>query len=531
VIPTQDRSQETAVRPEAGHLAVLLPYLLLADVALLAWYLSWLLSPHQMGTRWLYVVLVMVEIYNVAHALAFWWTVHPRLFGRRQIWWSTGRSGRVTPRWFGAPPDVAVLIPTFDEPISVVEPTIRAARRLQGATVTVYLLDDGDRQEMAALAQRYDISYIARTTTSGAKAGNLNHALTTVTAPFVAILDCDHIPEATFLTSTLGYFHEPELAYVQTPQTYRNRRVSPVCDAAASQQDLFYGPVAAGRNQAGRMYCCGTNVVFRRTAIEAVGGFPERSLTEDFAIAIRLHERGWQSEYVGLTLARGLGPTDLRSYVAQQARWAQGCIGQIPRILFGRLGPRRRLSYLVAASSWLAGFTTLVYLLLPLLRIFGGVQPLRHGVAWPFLDHFGPYFAASLATMAVASGGRFTYGAYAVRVTCFWVDIVAAGRSLIRRPGRWAVTPKAGQAPNQWPVLVVPATMLVALVAAVIYELTVQHGPAAMTTVAFALVWIVVLASGIGTGLTGYDPDAGGRRPSTLRPMALASRADGEEGQ
>jgi cellulose synthase (UDP-forming) len=275
------------------------------------------------------------------------------------------------------------------------------------------------------------------------------------------------------------------------------------------------------------MYCCGTNVVFRRAAIRAAGGFPERSLTEDFAISIRLHERGWQSEYVGLPLARGLGPADLRSYVAQQSRWAQGCVGQIPRILFGRLGLRRRLSYLVAASTWLAGFTTLAYLLLPLIRIFGGVQPLRHGVAWAFLDHFGPYFAASLATMAVASGGRYTYGAYAIRATCFWVDVLAVGRLLIRRPGRWRVTPKVGRS-RQWPVLVIPTAVLITLVVAVVYELTIQHGPAAMTTVAFALVWIVVLASGIGAGLTGHDPDVARH---DLRPVALVSQTSREEGR
>jgi cellulose synthase (UDP-forming) len=494
-----DAAGGNAVEP--GRLSAVLPYLLLLDVALMAWYLIWLLAPAQVGTRWLYDVLLVVEAYNVVQALTFWWTVRPQLHGSRRIWWSTDRRERITPRWFGAPPTVDVLVPTYNEPVEIVELTIGAAQQLDGAHVNVCLLDDGDRREMADLASRQGVGYFTRAGRAGAKAGNLNHALRSLSAPFVAVLDCDQIPVPSFLTATMGYFHEPRLAYVQSPQAYRNRGAGPISAAAASQQDFFYGPVATGRNQSGSMFCCGTNVVFRRAAIDDAGGFPERSLTEDFALSITLHERGWQSEYVEPSLAYGLGPVDMSSYISQQARWAQGCVGEIPRIVFSRLGIRRRISYLLAASTWLAGFTTLVYLALPLIRIFGGMQPLRHGAAWAFLEHFAPYFAASILTMSIASAGHFTFGAYALRATCFWVDVAAFGRCALRRRRRFTVTPKQATTASQVPSLVVPATLLVALVAAIAYELVGQRGPGAMTTVAFALVWVVVLASGIGAAL------------------------------
>ena len=55
-----------------------------------------------------------------------------------------------------------------------------------------------------------------------------------------------------------------------------------------------------------------------------MGGFPTNSLTEDFELSIRMHEAGFKSRYISETLASGLGPEDMASYVSQQHRWARG---------------------------------------------------------------------------------------------------------------------------------------------------------------------------------------------------------------
>ena len=97
------------------------------------------------------------------------------------------------------------------------------------------------------------------------------------------------------------------------------------------------GPSARGKDGLGAVFCCGTNVLFRREAFESVGGFPTNSLTEDFELSIVLHERGWRSAYVPDVLARGLGPEDTAAYVSQQQRWARGCLSGLPRALRARL--------------------------------------------------------------------------------------------------------------------------------------------------------------------------------------------------
>ena len=146
--------------------------------------------------------------------------------------------------------------------------------------------------------------------------------------------------------------------------------------AAWAQQALFFGAIARGKDARGAMFCCGTNMVFRRDVLEAVGGFPEASVTEDFELSVRLHERGWRTVYVPEVLASGLGPEDMASYIGQQHRWARGCISALSTIRSARLRPRHRVQYLLSASYFLTGWTVLIYMALPVIRIFTGAQPL-----------------------------------------------------------------------------------------------------------------------------------------------------------
>jgi len=146
--------------------------------------------------------------------------------------------------------------PVYNEPLEVVEPTVVAATRLRTAAARVTLLDDGGSPEMEAMARRHGVRYIHRPGRDGAKAGNLNWALARTDAPFVAVLDCDHVPDPRFLEVTLAAFDEPSVAFVQTPQYYANADRSGVAAAAWAQQSLFFGSIAVARDAMGAMFCC-----------------------------------------------------------------------------------------------------------------------------------------------------------------------------------------------------------------------------------------------------------------------------------
>jgi len=439
----------------------------------------------------LYVVIVVAEAFNLVQGAMFWWTV----------WADKPRPP--APPWRGVLPEVDVFIPVYNEPVDIVGPTIAAAMRLRSARVTVWLLDDGGSPAMESLAARHGARYIHRTERNGAKAGNINHALGMTTAPFVAVFDCDHIPDERFLEATIGHFHDEAMAFVQTPQYYANTSTSAIAAAAAAQQELFFGVIARGKAARGAMFCCGTNVVFRRTALDDVGGFPEDSLTEDFALSVELHERGWKSEYVAEVLASGLGPEDMNSYVSQQRRWAQGCLSGVSRVVSSKLPLRQRLQYFSSGIYFLSGWTVLVYATLPILRLLFGLQPIGPVGTDTFILHFGPYFVASLTTVAVASGGTFTFSAFALNAATFGVHVRSTARVLFRRRGRFVVTPKHGASGRQLRPVSLAIAYISALSLSVLIGLVRDPDPSTMNNVAYAGLHIVVLTAGAWPALVG----------------------------
>lgn len=478
-----------------------------AGVVFGAWYFAWLLHPDRVGHPVLYGVLVVTELFN--------------LFQIGMLVWTTTRVRAAPASRRGGPRDVDVFIPVYTEPVEVVEPTVRAAAALDGRTA-VWLLDDGRRDELADLADRLGVGYLRRDDRRGAKAGNLNRALDVTDRPLVAVFDCDHVPRPDFLTKTLPAFGRPEVAFVQTPQYYANSGAGPVAAAAWAQQAFFFGPIAAAKDATGGMFCCGTNVVFRRDALADVGGFPEDSITEDYLLSVRLHERGWTGRYLPEVLAAGLAPTDYAAYASQQRRWARGCLEALADVARARLPLGLRLQYLWSSSFFLTGWTILVYLLLPLIRIATGAQPLAESSADQFLIHFAPYFGTALASVATIGRGTYTFAAYALLGASFPVHVAASVAAVLRRPGTFVVTPK-GRTAEPAPLGPLRPTIaaVAALVAGAVAGLVESRSPSTLNNVAFLVLHATVLGTGLRAALA---------RPAPLEPVAAPAGEPALEG-
>ena len=446
------------------------------------WYFGWLLNPDRVGTSYLYGILITAELFNLTQALGFWWTC-----SNERVREKRAPTQRVA---------VDVFIPVYKEPPEIVDLTVAAAVGLRGAEVRVWVLDDGNDDAMRDLANRHGVGYIRREKHTGAKAGNINHALPLTSAPFIAVFDSDHVADAGFLEATLGHMEDPSMAFVQTPQYYANTDTSRIAAASWAQQALFFGAIARGKDGLNAVFCCGTNVLFRRAAFESVGGFPENSLTEDFELSIVLHEKGWHSAYVPDVLARGLGPEDTASYVSQQQRWARGCLSGIPRALRARLPWRLKAQYLLSGMYFLSGWTVLIYMSFPVVRLLGGGQPLGGIDAPEFLLHFVPYYAVALTIAALAGAGSYTFAAFALSAANFWIHILATIYTVLRKSGSFVVTPKKGAAARQ-PAAVMPALVAVGvLVSAAIYGLVHNPDAATINNVSFAAFHVSILMTG-----------------------------------
>jgi len=306
---------------------------------------------------------------------------------------------------------IAILIPTYNEGTEVLTPTIAAAVAVRLPHET-WVLDDGGRPEVAALAAELGAQYLARPEHDHAKAGNLNHALGVIEADLIAVLDADHVADPDLLVHTVGYFDDPRLALVQTPQEFYNTdSFEHESDAGDGdrfhEQTLFYRVIQPGKNRWGGAFWCGTGAIVRVAALREVGGVATDTITEDIHTTIRLHRRGWRTVYHNEVLARGLAASDAATYQLQRHRWGTGAM-QVLRVenpLFvSGLTFTQRLSYATTILGWFDAWRSLGYLLLPIAVVVTGAVPIR---AEPqvFITAFAATFLLQQLAMRVLSRG------------------------------------------------------------------------------------------------------------------------------
>jgi len=122
-------------------------------------------------------------------------------------------------------PRVDVLIATYNEEEPILARTIVGALGIDFPGVRIWVLDDGNRQWLAALCRSKGVNYLTRPDNTHAKAGNINHALAHLRAQperpeFVAVFDADFVPQPGFLRRTMPLFQDREIGLVQTPQHF-----------------------------------------------------------------------------------------------------------------------------------------------------------------------------------------------------------------------------------------------------------------------------------------------------------------------
>ena len=224
---------------------------------------------------------------------------------------------------------VDILIPVCGEDIRVIENTVRHVKRLKwSGPLRVYLLDDGQSREVQKLAARYQVIYGTRDNRPDyKKSGNLNFGMAISNGEFVVVFDADFAPARDFLTETIPYFLYGNVGIVQTAQYFdvsKRKTRNWIQQFSSSTQDMFFCWAQPARNTADAGMCVGTNVAYRRKAIEKVGGFPRVSDGgEDIITGLELYTAGYRTLYVPICLAKGVCPDSFASAVNQQYRWAR----------------------------------------------------------------------------------------------------------------------------------------------------------------------------------------------------------------
>jgi cellulose synthase (UDP-forming) len=426
-------------------------------------YAIFVFNPHNAGQRFPYICLLIAEVILLSNAGIMIMTI---LAGDKQSEPAVVEQARrklLQGAWM---PTVDVLIPVYGEPIEIIRATAIAARDMSLAHRTV-VCDDAKDPKIAEMCAQIGVEYRTRADNLYAKAGNINAALAATTADYVCILDADHVPVRAFLERMLAHFVDPRVAFVQSPQSYRNRDASPVASAAHESQRVFYDLVCPGKNAYNSVFSVGTNVIYRRHALNEVGGLYGDTNSEDIWTSLRLHQLGWNSVFVPEILAEGLAPEDVGTYLQQQYRWSRGAFEVLlharPWRMKG-LTRDQRIQYIQPALHYMQSFAMLFFMLLPAMFLVWYVQPLRvNGVGW--LLRYAPFWI--LTQLAIYyQVGRLHVWSYCMAIASVPVHIRAFFTALFRRKYGWKVTNREGHVPSVLESMPTQLVMVIALLTA-----------------------------------------------------------------
>ncbi|WP_456479056.1 UDP-forming cellulose synthase catalytic subunit [Nautilia sp.] len=323
-------------------------------------------------------------------------------------------------------PSVDIYIPTYNEPLDVIKPTVMMASIMDypREKFNVYVLDDGGTkqklndpdpkkreearkraEEIKAFVEKAgdNVHYITREKNEHAKAGNINEALKKTSGDLILILDCDHVPTQDFLRNTVGFFiKNPKLFLVQTPHKFYNQdpieKNLRIFRQVPNESEMFYEFIQKGLDFWNASFFCGSAAILRRKFLEEVGGIAGDTITEDAETALELHSRGYESYYYPKGMVFGLQPETFSAFIVQRSRWAQGMI-QIfllknPLLKKG-LKWYQKLGYLNANVFWFFGLARVIFLVIPLLFIFFDLK-IYNATLNDVLAYAMPHFLFSL---------------------------------------------------------------------------------------------------------------------------------------
>jgi cellulose synthase/poly-beta-1,6-N-acetylglucosamine synthase-like glycosyltransferase len=272
----------------------------------------------------------------------------------------------------------------------MIEQTLHAIQKIEYPHTT-YLCDEANDEHLKAFCQKHGINHVTRNNRIHAKAGNINNALLKATGEICLIMDPDHVPRENFLDEIIPYFEDEKIGYVQSVQAYYNVEESLVARGAAEQTFHFYGPIMMTMNSYGTVNAIGANCVFRRKALDSIGGHAP-GLSEDMHTAMQLFAKGWKSVYVPETFTKGLVPSSLTAYYKQQLKWTRGTLELLVSVypkLFRHFSWRQKIHFGILPLHYLSGIFYFISFLIPIIALFSATTPWKGNIL-NFGLNFGP---------------------------------------------------------------------------------------------------------------------------------------------
>jgi cellulose synthase (UDP-forming) len=342
-------------------------------------------------------------------------------------------------------PSVDVFLPVCGEPLEVLHNTWTYVGRLAEhypGKVVPYVLDDSDSASISTMADDFGFRYLVRPNRGWfKKAGNLRYGFANSRGDFILILDADFAPRSDLLDELLPYMdQDPKLGIVQSPQFFRVLdQQNWIERGAAAVQELFYRAVQASRQAVEGSICVGTCAVYRRAALDDIGGTALIEHSEDVHTGFDLRSRGWGLRYVPIALSTGVCPDTIGAFQNQQYRWCMGSMSLLGSKKFWatKMRPATRMCYFSGFIYYIeTALLTLVTPLIPLTLMLAVPDTLRVEGMWLVL----PSLVYVAVIFPIWHRNPYRLEAWSTRVMYGWAHLFAIWDIIRGRPMGWQPT-------------------------------------------------------------------------------------------
>jgi len=369
-------------------------------------------------------------------------------------------------------PKVSLHVPAYNEPPEMVIDTLNALAKLDYPNYEVIMIDDNTTdpavwRPVEEHCKTLGFKFFHLDNWPGFKSGALNYALTQI-APdteIVGVIDSDYLVESSYLRELVGFFRNDKVAFVQTPQDYRDFDPKDRYSQALYQSyQYFFKLSMASRNERNGIIFTGTMGLIRRSVLETVGGWDEWCITEDAEIALKILNMGYESVFVDKTYGRGVMPLDFEGLKKQRFRWAFGGM-QVLRMHWKKLLPFSRLfdkdsklsfgqkyDYWSGGLQWLNDPLAFIFTVILItsaitfsLKNSVFLQPIADTVIFiPFVFIvFGLIKILWALRLRLACSFRQAHRAFLVLLSLTWVVTMACVLGLTKEHGVFLRTPKS----------------------------------------------------------------------------------------
>src|SRR5437868_1606263 len=269
-------------------------------------------------------------------------------------------------------PFVSIIVPAFNE-AEVIQASLSSLLELRYPYYEIIAVDDGSTDGTYDKMREFEGNHygvrvqVFRKENSG-KADTLNYGIRRSKAPIVVCMDSDSRLTADALRYAVRHFQAQCVGAVAGNVKVINRH-----NIWTKLQALEY---IEGLNivRKAQAFFRSVNVIpgpigiFRRTAIEATGGYDNDTFAEDFDMTVKILAAGWKINYEPKAVAYTEAPEVLLDIIKQRYRWSRGILQALRKQK--HLLTRTNVNITTPLSLWYMIFEGLVW---PAMNIFANV--------------------------------------------------------------------------------------------------------------------------------------------------------------